>query len=206
MPKNENKKVDEEIETKDEYEEITPEELENVEKKVEVEAEKDEEDKESQKKLTKEEKKIQELEEKVKELEDTILRNEAQYQNIKKRMEREKAQAIIYANETFAHDMLNVIDALESGAKSFEVETEDRDKLIEKVKEGFDLTLEQFKRVFEKHHILPVEGESFDPNFHNAIMKVDSNEHKEGEIVQTLQKGYKIKDRVLRAAMVSIAK
>ena len=157
-------------------------------------------------KLSEQEQKIVELEEKIVELNDKILRNEAEYQNIKKRMEREKVKSIEYAYERFAHDMLNVVDSLENGAKSFEVNDSESNELYTKVKEGFDLTLEQFNKVFEKHGIAPIKDTEFDPNIHNAIMQVDSEEHNEGEIVQTFQKGYKIKDRVLRAAMVSVAK
>jgi len=73
--------------------------------------------------------------------------------------------------------------------------------------EGVKLTYEQLRKVLEKNHIKEIscEGE-FDPEVHQAIMQVDSDEHKNGDIVQVMQKGYTIKDRVLRPAMVSTAK
>lgn len=150
---------------------------------------------------------VQALEEKVAELEDKLLREHADFQNIKKRMEKEKAQAVAYAHEQFARDLLSVIDALEQAKQAVEGKDETTPELLEQIKEGIDLTLAQFSKIFEKHGIeLVTFDEGFDPNFHEAVMQVDSDQHKEGEIVQVLQKGYKIKDRLLRSAMVSVAK
>ncbi len=150
---------------------------------------------------------VQALEEKVAELEDKLLREHADFQNIKKRMEKEKAQAVAYAHEQFARDLLSVIDALEQAKQAVEGKDETTPELLKQIKEGIDLTLAQFSKIFEKHGIeLVTFDEGFDPNFHEAVMQVDSDQHKEGEIVQVLQKGYKIKDRLLRSAMVSVAK
>ena len=78
--------------------------------------------------------------------------------------------------------------------------------LLAKLKEGVELTIKNFYTAFEKHNITVVETDGeFDPNFHNAIMQVESEEKQSGEIVQVLQKGYMLKDRLLRPAMVSIA-
>lgn len=150
--------------------------------------------------------KVAELEEKVKELEDQRLRDLAEFENIKKRLEREKQQAIAYAIEQFARDLLAVIDSLDNAQASVQ-DVEDPESALAQIREGIDLTLEQFKKVFAKHGIELVDmEEGFNPHFHEAVMQVDSDEHEAGEIVQVLQKGYKIKDRVLRPAMVSIAK
>lgn len=147
---------------------------------------------------------IKELQDRVAELEDLRLRDLAEFENIKKRLEKEKAQSIAYAHESFARDLLAVIDSLDNANATME---NLEDVSVEKMKEGIDLTVDQFKKIFEKHGIELVDIESgFDPNFHEAMMKVDSDEHKEGDIVQVFQKGYKIRDRVLRPAMVSIAK
>ena len=150
---------------------------------------------------------IETLKEKVAELEDQYLRANAEFENMRKRLEKEKMSAVSYANELFARDMLSIIDALDSASLLQESEDIKAEELFEKVKEGIDLTVEQFKKSFEKHGIelVHVDGE-FDPNFHNAVMQVDSEEKKSGEILQVFQKGYKIKDRVLRPAMVSIVK
>ncbi|HIP59634.1 MAG TPA: nucleotide exchange factor GrpE [Campylobacterales bacterium] len=147
---------------------------------------------------------IEVLEEKVAELEDLRLRDLAEFENIKKRLEKEKMQSIAYAQESFAGDLLAVIDSLDNANATMDNLEEVN---AEKIKEGIDLTVDQFKKIFEKHGIELVDVENgFDPNFHEAVMKVDSPEHSEGEVVQVLQKGYKIKDRLLRSAMVSIAK
>jgi len=147
-----------------------------------------------------------ELEERVKELEELRLRDLADYENLKKRLEKEKSQAVAYAHESFARDLLSVIDALDS-ASNLEVDEENLSESLQKIKEGINLTIEQFKKVFEKNGIELVEIEDgFDPNFHEAIMQVDSDDHEKGQIVQVFQKGYKIRDRVLRPAMVSICK
>lgn len=150
---------------------------------------------------------IEQLQNEIDCLKDENLREKADFMNIKKRLEKEKYQAIDYAHEQFARDLLPIIDALEnaiSSIKSDEVQSED---IIKKYKEGIELTIEQFHKCFDKHHIKKAncEGE-FDPNVHEAIMRVDSEDVQSGHIVQTLQKGYMIKDRVLRPAMVSIAK
>ena len=150
---------------------------------------------------------VETLKEKVAELEDQYLRANAEFENMRKRLEKEKMSAVSYANEQFARDMLSIIDALDSASLIQESEDIKPEELFEKVKEGIDLTVDQFKKSFEKHGIelVNVDGE-FDPNFHNAVMQVDSEEKNSGEILQVFQKGYKIKDRVLRPAMVSIVK
>ncbi len=148
---------------------------------------------------------ISELEEKIAELEELRLRDLAEFENIKKRVEKEKQQAIAYAHEQFARDLLAVIDSLDNARASMG-ESQSTEEALENIKEGIELTMEQFKKVFAKHGIELVDIDSgFDPNFHEAVMRVDSDEHESGQIVQVLQKGYKIKDRVLRPAMVSIS-
>ncbi|MDR0407887.1 MAG: nucleotide exchange factor GrpE [Campylobacteraceae bacterium] len=154
--------------------------------------------------LSSTEEKIKELEEKLKSCEDKYIRAHADFENIKKRYEKEKYQAIDYAHEQFARDLLPVIDALEIAYKSAD---ETIDDVTKKIKDGIGLTLEQFKKVFEKHGIKEADSDGkFDPNFHNAALQVESEGKESGEIVQTFQKGYTIKGRVLRAAMVSIAR
>ena len=147
------------------------------------------------------------LKTRVAELEDQYLRANAEFENMRKRLEKEKMQAVSYANELFARDMLSVIDSLDSAVALERTEDVNSEELLEKVKEGINLTVDQFKKSFEKHGIelIDISGE-FDPNFHEAVMQVDSEEKNSGDILQVFQKGYKIKDRVLRPAMVSIVK
>ena len=129
----------------------------------------------------------------------------ADFENIKKRLEREKYTAVEYANEKFAKDMIPVVDSLEMALKSAEADA-NPEELIEKLKEGIELTLKQFTTALEKHGVTMVShDEPFDPNIHNAVQSVDSDEVESGQIVQTFQKGYKYKERPLREAMVVVA-
>ena len=151
------------------------------------------------------EEKIARLEEELKQSEEKYLRVHADFENIKKRLEREKYQAIDYANEKFAKDLLTPIDTLEMALASANADI-DASELLRKLKEGIELTIKNFNTTFEKHNITKVETDGeFDPNVHNAVMQVDSENHESGQIVQELQKGYKLKDRLLRPSMVSIA-
>lgn len=150
---------------------------------------------------------LEELQSKVAELEDRYLRANADFDNMKRRLEKEKMQAISYAHEVFARDLLPVIDSLEMAilaGSNIEIESKE---LLSKVKEGLGLTIEQFRKAFEKHgvELVDIEG-TFDPNFHEAVMQLESEEKGSGEILQVFQKGYKIKERILRPAMVSIVK
>lgn len=148
--------------------------------------------------------KVAEAEAKAKEAEDKFLRTHADFENIKKRLEKEKYQAIDYASEKFAKDLLSTIDTLEMALQSANADLPAED-LIEKLKEGIELTVKNVMTTFEKHDISVVETDEFDPQVHNAVMQVDSPDHETGQIVQVMQKGYNYKERLLRPAMVSIA-
>lgn len=139
---------------------------------------------------------------KYKELEDKYLRAYADFENTKKRLEKEKQMAIDYTNEKFAKEMLPIIDSLELAlAHSGEVAEGD------KLREGVSLTLDTLIKTFERNGIkqIAVSG-PFDPKMHEAITQVPSDEIEEGHIVATLQKGYIFKDRVIRPALVSVCK
>jgi len=147
--------------------------------------------------------KVEVAEAKAKEAEDKFLRTHADFDNIKKRLEKEKYQAIDYASEKFAKDLLSTIDTLEMALQSA-TSGGSSDELIEKLKEGIKLTIKSVMTTFEKHDISVVETNEFDPQVHNAVMQVQSDDHENGQIVQVMQKGYMYKDRLLRPAMVSI--
>jgi len=138
-------------------------------------------------------------------LKDKYARVHADFDNIKKRLEREKYQALEYANEKFAKDLIPVVDSLGMAIGAAGIDAEPA-VLLEKLKEGVELTMKQLLGVLEKHGVTPVdESEPFDPNVHNAIQRVDSPDHESGAIVNTFQKGYRYKERTLRDAMVVIA-
>lgn len=138
-------------------------------------------------------------------LKDKYARVHADFENIKKRLEREKYTAVEYANEKFAKDMIPVIDSLEGALKSVSADA-DTTEMFDKLKEGIELTYKQFLTSLEKHGVTMVaHDEPFDPNIHNAIQSVDSEDVESGQIVQTFQTGYKYKERPLREAMVVVA-
>ena len=142
------------------------------------------------------------------EYKDKYLRAHADFENSKRRLEKDKNNAVSYANESFAKDILAVMDSFENALASIEsADEENSSEVLENMKEGVNLTFEQLKKILEKNSIKEVvcEGE-FDPEVHQAIMQVESDKHEVGDVVQVMQKGYTIKDRILRPAMVSTCK
>ena len=138
-------------------------------------------------------------------LHDKYARVHADFDNIKKRLEREKYSALEYANEKFAKDLIPVVDSLSMAISATSSEA-DANVLLEKLKEGVELTMKQLLSVLEKHGVTAVdENEPFNPDVHNAVSKVDSPDHESGDIVNTFQKGFRYKERTLRDAMVVIA-
>ena len=136
---------------------------------------------------------------------DKYARVHADFDNIKKRLEREKYTAVEYSNEKFAKDMIPVMDSLQGAMNSVNSEA-DKAELFEKLKEGIELTHKQFLTSLEKHGVTMVaHDEPFDPNIHNAVQAVDNADVESGQIVQTFQTGYKYKTRPLREAMVIVA-
>lgn len=151
---------------------------------------------------------LTQMKELVKEWEDKYLRTHADFENSKRLLAKDKMAAVSYANESFANDMLSVVDSFESALASIDAtDSEEGSDVLDKIKEGLELTYGQLTKVLEKNSIkaVDVEGE-FNPDIHQAIMQVESEDKEAGEIVQVLQKGYTIKERLLRPAMVSTAK
>lgn len=142
------------------------------------------------------------LEQKIKDLQDQYLRTHADFDNVKKRLEKEKAQALEYANQNILKDLLPIIDTLEKALESANALPSG-----DKIAEGLNLVLGNFSKVLGKHGVEAINTEDgFDPNLHEAIMQVKDDEKEDGAIKQVLQKGYKYKERTLRPAMVSIVK
>ena len=141
---------------------------------------------------------------KIKALEEKYIRAYAEFDNVKKRLEREKYQSLEYANEQILKDFLPILDTLESALESTK---NDDSEAMAKIREGIELTIDNFLKAFSKHSVerISTEGE-FDPNVHNAIMQIKSEGKADGEIAQVIQKGYKYKDRVIRPSMVAITK
>lgn len=131
------------------------------------------------------------------------LRSRAEMENQRKRAQRDVEQARKFAIERFANDLLGVIDSLEMG-----ISAADEGADVEKLKEGSQLTLKMMQQVMERHELQPLEpkGEKFDPEKHEAMAMQESADHDPNTIMHVVQKGYLLKDRLLRPAMVVVAK
>ncbi len=152
---------------------------------------------------------LEELQQRLQECEDKYIRVHADFENTKKRLEREKIQAIEYALEKFAQDLLPALDSLDMALAAVSQENLKAEEAVQQLKEGIKLTIDQFVKAFGKHGIEIIEieeGSEFNPHLHEALLQVEDAERKAGEIVQVIQKGYKYKERVLRPAKVSVAK
>ena len=152
-----------------------------------------------------EESELEQCRRELEESKDRYLRAHADFENMKKRLEKDKATAVAFANEAFATDLLSVIDSFESALVS--IDQIEGDEAVEKIKEGMALTYEQLIKVLKKHGVEAIENEGvFDPHVHQAIQQVESDAHEKNEIVDVYQKGYKLRDRVLRPSMVTTKK
>lgn len=135
-----------------------------------------------------------------------LIEAQADFENIKKRLEKEKASAVSFANECFARDLLGVIDSLEMALNTQIDEQNEQAKII---KEGVSLTIDSFKQALSKHGVKMIEtaiGGEFNPEIHNAMSYVESDSVASGFIAQIYQNGYMYNERILRPAMVLIAK
>jgi molecular chaperone GrpE len=142
-------------------------------------------------------------EQEAKETYDRLLRVSADFENYKKRSARETEEFRKYANQTLLKEMLSVVDNLELAINS----SNHRKKTDKHLIEGLNLTLNEILRVFEKFNVKPIEaqGQTFDPAFHEAVMREETDNFPENTVVSEFQKGYLIHDRLLRPAMVVVA-
>ncbi|MGD8327309.1 MAG: nucleotide exchange factor GrpE [Sphingomonadales bacterium] len=151
--------------------------------------------------------KLETVESEVADLKDRLLRAVAETENIRRRSEREKADASSYAVTGFARELLNVADNLR---RALEAVTEEQkaDSAFSTVISGVEMTERELLAVFERHGIRKVipEGEKFDHNLHQAMFEVPTNDTKPGTVCQVMQPGYVLKDRLLRPALVGVAK
>jgi molecular chaperone GrpE len=156
-----------------------------------------------------EEKKEASPEEKIKELEDKLARTFAEMENQRRRFEKEKDDAFDYGGFTFAKEALNLIDNLERSKLILE-----SDEVL-KGTEALKKTLDHLKvinkdlvSIFTKNNIKPIDclNKKLDPNLHQAMMEIEDNEKEPGTIVQEVQKGFMIKDRLLRPSLVGVSK
>ncbi len=132
-----------------------------------------------------------------------FLRAQAEMENLRRRMARELENAQKYSLEKFAKELLSVVDSLELGLQA-SVETDD----VEKIREGVELTLKQMLTVLERFNITPIDptGEKFDPEFHQAMATEPVKGVEPDTVVKVFQKGYLLNDRLIRPALVVVAK
>jgi molecular chaperone GrpE len=143
------------------------------------------------------------------ELRDRVLRTVAEMENLRKRTEREIADTRSYAIAGFARDMLTATDSLSRALLVLPAEArETADATTKSLIEGIEMTEREMQRLLSKHGVKPIEaeGEKFDPHKHQAMFEVPDPSRPEGTVVQVVQAGFAIGDRVLRPAMVGIAK
>lgn len=148
--------------------------------------------------------KLAEMEAEAKETYDRFLRVSAEFENYKKRSTREMNDFRKYANESIVRELLPVVDNLQRALTLSSAEDGSKADIIE----GVELTLKEILKVLEKFNVKPIEAvdQAFDPNFHQAVMQKESENHPEQTVIEELQKGYMIHDRLLRAAMVVVSK
>ena len=141
-------------------------------------------------------------------LKDKLLRAMAETENIRRRSEREKADSRKYAVTDFARDMLAVADNLQRALAAVSDDARDGSPELAQLLEGLELTRKELQGHFGKHGIKEIDpmGEKLDPNLHQAVVQLDDPEAAQGTIIQVMQPGYVIHDRLLRAAMVGVAK
>ena len=148
-------------------------------------------------------------EEKLLELEDKLARTFAEMENQRRRFEKEKEEAFEYGGFAFAKEALNLIDNLERSKQILEIdETLKNSDALKKILEHLDIIKADLISVFAKNNIKPIESlnKKLDPNFHQAMMEIEDNQKEPGTIVQEIQKGFTIKDRLLRPSLVGVSK
>lgn len=142
-------------------------------------------------------------------LKDRLLRTVAEMENLRKRTERDVADTRSYAIAGFARDMLSATDALSRALVVIPAETrETAEGSLKSLIEGIELAERETQRLLAKHGVKPIEaaGQKFDPHKHQAMFEVPNTEVAEGTVVQVVQEGFAIGERVLRPAMVGVAK
>jgi molecular chaperone GrpE len=143
----------------------------------------------------------------IADLKDRLLRSIADMENLRNRSRREQEDALKYANTNFARDVLNVSDNLRRALESVPEGAEAENEALKTLRDGIDMTERELLSVFERHGIEQISpmGEKFDHNAHQAMFKVPGANAEPGTIVQVVQTGYMLRDRLLRPAMVGVA-
>ena len=148
-------------------------------------------------------------EKKIAELEDKVARTFAEMENQRRRFEKEKEDAFEYGGFSFARETLNLLDNLERSKQTLENDETIKDKdTLKKLIEHIDIINKDMISIFKKNNIEPIKAinEKLDPNLHQAMMEVEDDTKDQGTIVQEIQKGFMMKDRLLRPSLVAVSK
>ena len=148
-------------------------------------------------------------EEKIKDLEDKLARAYAEMENQRRRFEKEKEDAFQYGGFAFAREALNLIDNLERSKTSLESDDSLKNtEAIKKISEHLDIINKDMVTILKKNNIEPIKSinKKLDPNLHQAMIEIEDNNKEPGTIVQEIQKGFLMKDRLLRPSLVAVSK
>ena len=148
-------------------------------------------------------------EEKIAELEDKVARTFAEMENQRRRFEKEKEDAFEYGGYSFAKEALNLIDNLDRSKHVLESDDKLKEtEALKKTLEHLDIIKKDLISIFEKNNIKPIDSlnKKLDPNFHQAMMEIEDDTKEPGTIIQEIQKGFIIKDRLLRPSLVGVSK
>ena len=176
----------------------------STEKTISKEIDSDKDNKKTGDPLKEMEARLESLEKEAKESYDRFLRVSAEFENYKKRAAREMNDFRKFANESFIKAMLPVVDNLDRAIES----SSNDDHAQNSVLEGVNMTLKEILKVFEQFNVKPFEslGKAFDPALHQAVMQEETDDHPDNTVLNELQKGYMMHDRLLRPAMVVVSK
>ena len=166
-------------------------------------------DNKSEKEDKEQKEKVETPEEKLKSTQEKLLRSMAEMENQRRRFEKEKQEAFEFGGFNFAAESLSLIDNIDRAITSFKNdESLKNNKDLDKIIDSIEIVKKDLVSIFKKNGIVPIEciNKKFDPNFHQAMIEVENNTKEPGTVVQEIQKGYLMKDRLLRPSLVGVAK
>ncbi len=148
---------------------------------------------------------VKALQTEIESLKDRLLRNAAEFENARKRAEKQVEEAREYAVSSFAKDLIGITDNLD---RALQYQPQNPSDELKNVIQGTQMIYTELKNIFKKHHIQELStaiGDKFDYNLHQAIAQIPTNDYPKGSIIDIMQIGYKLKDRLLRPAVVAIS-
>ena len=165
--------------------------------------------KEEEIKKTPDIKKEESVEEKLKSTQEKLLRTMAEMENQRKKFEKEKEEAFEFGGFNFARESLSLLDNIDRAITSFKNDENLKDnKDLSKIIDGIDVIKKDLVSIFKKNGIVSIEciNKKFDPNFHQAMLEIENDTKESGTVIQEIQKGYMMKDRLLRPSLVGVTK